>query len=124
MDWRNLTVIEKRIDDKYWDDIIKGHLGTGGFYNIKILIKEDKHMDAYKEYLAELQSEMATLKSADIDVVVDAKVDAYREQVRAEEIAKKDKAIFVKQIEIDAIKRLIAKVEPSVEIEENVEEGE
>lgn len=126
MDWRDRIVIEQVIDDKYWDDIIKSRLETGDFYNIKILIKEERNMDAYKEFLAELESEMAALKSTDVNAVVDEKVAEYREKVIAEETAKKEKAVYEKQIEIDAIKRLIAKVEAPVEVAttESCEEGE
>lgn len=115
MDWRSWVVIEKRIDDEYWDDIIKSRSEEGGFYNIKIFKKEDKFMQAYLEFLAELQNEMNAIQSANIEEIVDRKTAEYREQVKAEELDKQASAKAAKQAEIDAVNRIIDRLRAKAE---------
>ena len=123
MDWSYIVECSMT-DEKYWCDIIKSRLSTGDFYNIKFLIKEDRNMNAYEEYLAELVSEMSQIQAIDINAAVEEKVASYRAQITAEETAKKEKAAYEKQIEIDAVKRLISKVQATLEEDESNVEGE
>lgn len=81
-------------------------------------------MNAYEEYLAELVSEMSQIQAIDINAAVEEKVASYRAQITAEETAKKEKAAYEKQIEIDAVKRLISKVQSTLEEDESNVEGE
>ncbi len=81
-------------------------------------------MNAYEEYLAELVSEMSQIQAIDINAAVEEKVASYRAQITAEETAKKEKAAYEKQIEIDAVKRLISKVQATLEEDESNVEGE
>ena len=123
MDWSYIVECSMT-DEKYWCDIIKSRLATDDFYNIKFLIKEDRNMNAYEEYLAELVSEMSQIQAIDINAAVEEKVASYRAQITAEETAKKEKAAYEKQIEIDAVKRLISKVQATLEEDESNVEGE
>lgn len=115
MDWRDWIVFERITTDPYWVDIMKGHVDSCGFYNIKILKKEDKFMQAYLDFLAELQNEMYAIQNADIETIVDRRVAEFREQVRAEESSKKAEAEAKKQAEIDAVNRIIDRLRASVE---------
>lgn len=123
MDWRSWVVIEKRIDDEYWNDIIKSRSIEGGFYNIKIFKKEDRFMQAYLEFLAELQNEMNTIQSANIEEIVDRRVAEFRERVRAEELEKQASEKSAKQAEIDAVNRIIDRLRVKAEAE-NAEQNQ
>jgi len=132
MDWRDWVVIERKADDKISDGIIRlRSMIERGFYNIKILKKEDRTMQAYLEFLAELQNEMATLKATNVNDIVDKRVEEFRAKAEAEELAKLEAAKVRKQIEIDTVNKLIdkvrvdaeaANVESTDEVVENFEE--
>ena len=124
MDWRNWIVIERQIDDKYWNDIIKSRLETGDFYNIKILKKEENQMQDYLDFKALLEKEMSDIQNIDIDEIVNKRVEDFKTQVVTEELANKDAAIAKKQAEIDAIDRIIARFQPESATEEKQEEEE
>lgn len=88
-------------------------------------------MQAYLEFLAELQNEMATLKATNVEDTVDKRVEEFRAKAEAEELAKLEAAKVRKQIEIDTVNKLIdkvraeaeaAKVESTDEVVENFEE--
>lgn len=72
-------------------------------------------MQAYLDFLAELQNEMYAIQNADIETIVDRRVAEFREQVRAEESSKKAEAEAKKQAEIDAVNRIIDRLRASVE---------
>lgn len=129
MDWRDWIVIERKADDKISDGIIKlRSMAERGFYNIKILKKEEKTMQTYLDFLAELQEQMKSLQTADIKAIVDKKVEEYRVQVENDELSKQKAAIERKQIEIDTINKFIdrerakAEVSATCDVEEKQEE--
>lgn len=116
MDWRDLIVFEQITDELYWVDIIKSHFKRDGFYNIKILKKEDEAMfQNYLDFLAELQNEMHAIQTTDIETIVDRRVAEFREKARAEENTKKAEAEAKKQAEIDAVNRIIDRLRASAE---------
>lgn len=115
----------RMLDDELWSSIAGRSRERGRFFNKKFLIKEDTNMVAeYKEFLAELQNELAELESVSIDAAVEQRVAEIREQIVAEETKKKNDAIAEKQLEIKATENIIARLEVAtleVAKNENVE---
>lgn len=123
MDWRDWIVFEQITTEPYWLDIIQGHVVSYGFYNIKILKKEGKYMQAYLDFLAMLQGEYATLETTDINALVEKRVAKFRIEVTAEEETKLATAKANKQAEIDAVNRIIERLQEATveETNKNVE---
>lgn len=87
-------------------------------------------VEEYKKFLAELENELVELQNISIDTAVENRMAEIYEQVFAEETKKKENAIAEKQLEIEATKRIIARLEVATledaqDEQENVEvEGE
>lgn len=87
-------------------------------------------VEEYKKLLAELENELVELQNISIDAAVENRMAEIYEQVFAEETKKKENAIAEKQLEIEATKRIIARLEVATledaqDEQENVEvEGE
>lgn len=111
----------RMLDDELWSSIAGRSRERGRLFNKKFLIKEDTNMVAeYKEFLAELQNELAELESVSIDAAVEQRVAEIREQIVAEETKKKNDAIAEKQLEIKATENIIARLEvATLEVAEN-----
>ena len=68
-------------------------------------------VEEYKEFLAELENELVELQNVSIDTAVENRMAEIHEQIVAEETKKKENAIAEKQLEIEATKRIIARLE-------------
>lgn len=117
------------LDNELWSSIVCRARERGRFFNTKYIIKEGINMVAeYKEFLAELENELAQLQNVSIENAVEARMAELREQVVAEETKKKEDAIYEKQLEIEATKRIIARLEVAtlevVQDENEQKEGE
>ena len=100
------------LDDELWSSIISRARERGRFFNKKYIIKEGVNMvEEYKEFLAELENELVELQNVSIDTAVENRMAEIHEQVVAEETKKKENAIAEKQLEIEATKRIIARLE-------------
>ncbi len=83
-------------------------------------------VEEYKMFLEELENELVELQNISIDATVENRMAEIYEQVVAEETKKKENAIAEKQLEIEATKRIIARLEVATlevvqEEQENVE---